>query len=106
MMKIYRVTYKSSDGLQYMSLAADSPEDARRLAEKAQLRREERFPLTFARLEEAAATGKPGQLAISPGLGGKALTEAWVKAETEKRKADHDRYVTGAWKIVKVEERN
>lgn len=105
-MKTYRVTFKDkSGGLLYMSLQAKDKEDAQKQAERSQYQREARFPLTFARLEQAAATGNAGGLAIDPRYGGKALTEAWVKAETEKRKADQDRYDKG-FTVVKVEERS
>jgi hypothetical protein len=102
--KTFRVHFKSTGGGQVMLLEAKDSDEAKRLAERAQHRRHERFPLTFARLEEAAATGKPGQLAIDPRLGGTALTEAWVKAETERRKRDVARYDDGDLKITKVEE--
>lgn len=94
--KRFRVTFKGPDGSRvHITLMAESREAAERLAQKAQFRREERFPLTFQRLEHTAATGEPGMLAIDPRFAGAALTEAWVKAETEKRKADQDRYVKG-----------
>lgn len=104
-MKRYRITFKSKDGsTQRMTLLANDRDEAQRLAERAQYRRHERFPLTFARLEQAAASGKPGGLAIDPKLAGKALTEAWVKAETERRKRDQARYDDGDLKISSVEE--
>jgi hypothetical protein len=103
--KRFRVTYKSKDGTsQLMTLLAKDAADAREQAEAAQARRHARFPLTFARLEQAKETGKPGVLAINPAFGGKALTEAWVKAETERRKADQGRYDDGDLKIASVEE--
>lgn len=103
-MKKFNVTFKGKDSLQVMSIMAKDKEEAQLLAERVQFRRHERFPLTFARLEEAASSGQPGQLAIDPRLTGKALTEAWVKAETEKRKRDQDRYDSGELKVVSVEE--
>jgi hypothetical protein len=104
-MKRFRVTFQSKDGSrQVMGLMAADKAEAQRLAERAQYRRHERFPLTFARLEQARETGNSGQLAIDPRFGGKALTEAWVKAETEKRKRDQARYDDGDLKIVSVEE--
>lgn len=103
-MKTFRVTFKGPDGkLVYMQLSAKNAEEAQRDAERAQFRRQERFPLTFQRLEQAAQTGEAGQLAVDPRFGGAALTEAWVKAETEKRKKDQGRYDKG-FKVVKVEE--
>jgi hypothetical protein len=104
-MKRFAITYRSKDGSrQVMTLLAKDKDEAERLAERAQHRRHERFPITFARLEHAAATGEPGLLAIDPKFGGKALTEAWVKAETERRKHDQARYDDGDLKIESVEE--
>ena len=80
--------------------AGKNAEDAQHEAERSQFRREERFPLTFERLEQAKDSGKPGVLSIDPRFAGKALSEAWVKAEIEKRK-DQDRY---GLKVVSVEE--
>ena len=58
-MKTFRVTLQGKDGkLVYISLQAKNAEEAERLAGEAQYRRQERFPLTFARLEQAAATGE------------------------------------------------
>lgn len=102
-MKTFRVTFKGKQSTQVMLLEARDADEARRLAERAQFRRHERFPLTFARLDEAAETGKPGMLAIDPRLGSGALTAAWVKAETERRKRDRARYDDGDLKVVKVE---
>lgn len=104
-MKRFRVTFKSKDGSsQRMTLLAADKAEAQRLAERAQFRRHERFPLTFARLEAAKDSGQPGQLAIDPRFAGASLTEAWVKAETEKRKRDQARYDDGDLKITSVEE--
>ena len=104
-MKRFRVTYRSKDGSsQRVTLLAKDKDEAQRLAERSQHRRHERFPLTFDRLEQAAASGEPGGLAIDPRFAGAALTEAWVKAETEKRKRDQARYDDGDLKIVSVEE--
>ena len=104
-MKRFRVTYKSKSGeVQRVTLLAASEDEAKQLADEAQSRRHARFPLTFARLDEAKETGQPGLLAIDARLGGEALTEAWVKAETEKRKRDQARYDDGDLKVVKVEE--
>jgi hypothetical protein len=100
----YRIVYKSKQGRQVMTVLADSKEDAKQQAEEAQARRHARFPLTFARLEQAKETGQPGVLAISPHFAGKALTQAWVKAETEKRKRDQARYDDGDLKIQSIEE--
>ena len=103
-MKTFRVTFKGKDSSQTMYLDAESPEQAKLLAERAQFRRHERFPLTFARLDQALETGEAGQLAVDPRFAGAGLTEAWVKAEREKRKRDEARYDSGELKIVKVEE--
>lgn len=101
---VFRVTLKGNDGkLVYMRLLAKNAEEAEQLAQEYQYRRKARFPLTFERLAQAADSGKPGQLAIGPQHGGAALTEAWVKAETEKRKRDAGRYEK-PFKVMKVEE--
>lgn len=103
-MKRFRATVKFKDGsVQRVTLLAKDKDEAKVLVERQQYRRVERGPLTFARLSEAAETGKPGQLAIDPRFSGAALTEAWVKAETERRKADLGRYDTG-FTIYKIEE--
>ena len=103
-MKTYRVTFKGKNSTQSMRLVAKDEAEARELAEQAQARRHGRFPLTFARLEQAKETGAPGLLAIDPKKAGGALTEAFVKAEVEKRKRDQARYDDGELKITKVEE--
>lgn len=100
--KRYRVTMQGSDkALVFVHVRAKNEEAAVHEAERSQFRREERFPLTFARLEEAKETGNPGLLALDPKLAGATLTEHAVKAETERRKRDQDRY---GLKVVKVEE--
>jgi hypothetical protein len=101
--KKFLVTFKGKEGRQHMTLLANDKEEAQRLAESYQHRRHARFPLTFARLDHALATGESGGLAISP-LGGKSLTEAAVKAEIEKRKRDQARYDSGELKVESVEE--
>lgn len=103
-MKTFRVTFKGKDSTQTMLLGAKDADEARRLAERAQFRRHERFPLTFDRLDQALETGQPGLLAVDPRFAGKALSEAWVKAEIEKRKRDQARYDDGDLKVAKVEE--
>jgi hypothetical protein len=103
--KRYRVTYKSKDGsVQYVTVLAKDADDAKAQADASQARRHARFPLTFARLEQAKETGQTGMLAIDPKFGGTALTEAWVKAETERRKVDQARYDNNDLKIVSVGE--
>ena len=102
--KRYRVTMKGGDGkLVYVTVRAKDEEAAAHEAELSQMRRESRFPLTFARLDQAADSGQPGMIGIDPKFGGQALTEAWVNAEREKRKADQTRYEKGM-KVVNVEE--
>lgn len=88
--KRYRITFKSKDGYQYLHLLAKDKEEAQRLAERAQHRRHERFPLTFDRIQQAHERGE--------------LTADQYKAELEKRKADEARYDAGDWKITKIEE--
>lgn len=100
----YRITFKEKSGRPlYLHLLAADKDEAQRLAERAQHRRHERFPLTFARLDQALETGNAGQLAVGASAG-QELTEAWVKAEIEKRKRDQARYDDGTLKLVKIEE--
>lgn len=99
----YRITFNDKSGKPlYLSLTAADKEEAHRLALVAQERRHARFPLTFHRLELAADTGKTGQLAVDPRTD---FTQAWVKAEVEKRKRDQGRYDDGTLKLVRIEER-
>jgi hypothetical protein len=84
-MKRYRIHFKSKGGDQYRKLLARSPEEAKQLAERAQFRRHERFPLTFQRLEES-------------------LTGEALKKEMERRKKDLARYDDGDLKIASVKE--
>ena len=101
-MKAFRVTYKSKDGsFQYVTLLAADKADAEKQAAEYQARRHSRFDLTFARLEQAKETGDTGMLAVAPG---QTVTEAFVKAETERRKRDRARYDNDDLKVVKVEE--
>ena len=103
--KRYRITFREKTGKHlYLHLLAADKDEAQRLAERAQYRRHDRFPLTFARLEQAKETGESGGLAISPGMAGAELTAAWVKAETEKRKRDQARYDDGTLKLIRIEE--
>lgn len=109
----YTVTMQGKDKqLVHVSLLATSPEEAEHLARRSQYRREERFPLTFARLDQALADGgkltgpisfDPRAITIDPKDGSQALTIGAVKAEIEKRKADQDRYGGGGLKVLKVE---
>lgn len=105
-MKKYTVTFKGKDSIQYMSFVAKDAEDARRLAERLQFRRHERFPLTFARINEAAETGKMGLLAADPKTGKMPAADVkrWAERETERRKRDEARYDSGELKVIKVEE--
>lgn len=101
-MKLYYVWLKGKDGaLVRTGVRAKDKGEAEELAVRAHARRQDRFDLTFSRLEEAKETGQPGMLAIDPKLGNKALTKAFIDAEIEKRKRDQDRY---GLKVVKVEE--
>jgi hypothetical protein len=103
-MKRYRATVKFKDGsVQRVTVMAEDRDDAKKQVEFQQFRRQERGPLTFSRLEQAADSGQPGMLSIDPKFGGQALTEAWVAAETEKRKADLGRYEK-PYTIDKIEE--
>jgi hypothetical protein len=84
-LKRYRIHFKSKRGDQYMKLMARNPEEAKNLAVKAQYRRQERFPLTFQRIEQS-------------------LTGAALKTEMERRKRDLARYEEDDLKIVSVKE--
>lgn len=99
----YRITFKDKTGQAlYLSLTAKDKLEAHRLALVAQRRRHARFPLTFYRLELAADTGRTGQLAVDPRTD---FTQAWVKAEVEKRKRDQGRYDDDEFKLIRIEER-
>ena len=84
-MKRWRITFKSPGGGQVMTLLADTRAEAEQEALRAQYRRQERFPLTFDRMNQ--------------NLSGKAL-----EAEMEKRKRDLERYEKANLKIDKIEE--
>lgn len=103
-MRQFNVVIEAKDGSrQYVSFQAKDRDDARRVAERLIFQREQRFQLTFDRLEQARETGEAGMLAVDPRLQGKALTEAWVKGELERRKRDQARYEAGL-SVKKVEE--
>jgi hypothetical protein len=102
--KRFRATVKFKDGsVQRVGVYAKDRDDAKRQVELHQFRRQERRSLTFARLDQIKETGQPGLYGIDPKFGGKALTEAWVKAETERRKKDLGRYDPD-YTIAKIEE--
>jgi hypothetical protein len=84
-LKRYRIHFKSKRGDQYMKLMARNPEEAQKLAEQAQFRRQARFPLTFQRIEQS--------------LSGDAL-----KKELERRKLDLARYEEDDLKVASVKE--
>lgn len=84
-MKRWRIHFKSPGGDQVMTLLADTKAEAEREAQRAQYRRQERFPLTFDRMEQ--------------NLTGKAL-----EAEMEKRKRDLERYEKGNLKVASIRE--
>lgn len=103
-MKLFLVTVKGKDSTQFVRVAAKDADEAKQIVEESNQRRHSRFELTFDRLAQAKETGRPGMLAIDPRFAGTALTDAWVKAETELRKRDQARYDDGELKITKVEE--
>lgn len=88
--KKFRVVFQGKKSLQYMTLMARNKEEAHQLAERAQYRRHERFPLAFERLEESRKK--------------KTITLEQFKAEVERRKRDQARYDDGELKIKSVEE--
>jgi hypothetical protein len=90
-MKKYRATFKAKDGsVQLMTLYAEDKASATRDAERAQFRREERFDLTFDRIQQAHERGE--------------LSKEQFAAEQERRKRDQARYDGGGLKLEKVEE--
>ena len=90
-MKKFRAIFKAKDGSeQRMVLYAADKESATRDAERAQFRREERFNLTFDRLQQAHDAGD--------------LTKELFAAEMERRKRDQARYEGSGLKLEKVEE--
>jgi hypothetical protein len=91
--KKYRAIFKAKDGSeQRMILYAADKETATRDMERAQFRREERFNLTFDRLQQAHNNGQ--------------LTKELFASEMDKRQRDQDRYGGGGMKLIKVEEVN
>jgi hypothetical protein len=91
--KKYRAIFKAKDGSeQRMILYAADKETATRDMERAQFRREERFNLTFDRLQQAHDRGD--------------LSKEQYAAEMERRQRDQDRYGGGGMKLIKVEEVN
>ncbi len=91
-MKRYTAHFKSKDGHQYVSLLADSKEEAEKEAKLHQSRRHLRFPLTFDRIQAAHDAGD--------------LTSDQFKAEILRRKRDQARYDDDALKLVSVKEEN
>lgn len=89
-MKTFVVTFKGKSSEQQMTLQARDADEARRLAERAQFRRHERFPLTFARLDESLGRGE--------------LSKEIHRAQTELRKLDQGRYDDGELKVKSVRE--
>jgi hypothetical protein len=89
--KRFRGVFKAKDGSEIrMTVLADSKEEAQRELERAQFRREERFSLTFDRVQQAHDRGD--------------LSKEQFKAEMEKRKADQARYDGAGLKLASVEE--
>jgi hypothetical protein len=88
--KSFIVHFKGKKSEQFMELQARDSGEARMLAERAQFRRHERFPLTFDRIQQAHERGD--------------LDEKQLKAELERRKRDQGRYDDGELKIVSVKE--
>lgn len=86
----YLVHFKSKGGDQYMELMAADRDEAKQLAERAQFRRHERFPLTFSRIQQAHELGN--------------LSKEQFKAELERRKRDVARYDDGDIKVASIKE--
>lgn len=90
-MKKFRATFKAKDGSEIrMTVLADTKEEAQREVERAQFRREERFSLTFDRVQQAHDRGE--------------LSKEQFKAELDRRERDRDRYDGAGLKLAKVEE--
>lgn len=90
-MKRFRATFKAKDGSEVrMTVLADTKDEAQREVERAQFRREERFDLTFDRIQQAHDRGD--------------LTKEQFKAELARRERDRDRYDGKGLKLMKVEE--
>jgi hypothetical protein len=90
-MKKYRAILKAKDGsVQRVTLRAENREAAETAVLFQQFRREERFNLTFDRLQQAHDAGT--------------LTPEQFKAEMEKRKQDQARYEGSGFKLEKIEE--
>jgi hypothetical protein len=103
-MKRFRGHVKFKDGTVIrMTVLAKDRDDAREQIDAAQKARAGRADRTFANLAAIKETGQPGMYGIDPKYGGAALTEAFVKRETEKRKRDLGRYDTD-YRIEKIEE--
>lgn len=90
-MKKFRATFKAKDGSEIrMTVLADTKDEAQREVERAQFRREERFDLTFDRMQQAHERGD--------------LSKEQYKAELERRQRDQARYEGKGLSLVKVEE--
>lgn len=90
-MKRFRGIFKAKDGSRIrMVVLADTREEAQRELERAQFRREERFNLTFDRLQQAHDRGD--------------LSKDKFKVELERRQRDQARYEGAGLKLEKVEE--
>jgi len=87
-----------------MEILANDRDEAVRLAERAQFRRHERFPLTFQRLDESLDSGRLHQLLARDPRTPDEYTKAVHRAQVELRKRDQGRYDDGEFKIEKVEE--
>jgi hypothetical protein len=91
-MPVYEVVFKGKNSRQYMTLTAKDSDEAKRLAKQQQARRHMRFPLTFARLDQALETGEMGLLAASVRKPSPDELKAWHSRQTELRKRDQARY--------------
>jgi hypothetical protein len=89
--KKYRATFEGKDGsMQRVTLRAESKEAAEKAVLHQQYRREERFNLTFDRLQQAHKSGT--------------LTKEMYASELEKRQRDQARYEGKGMTLKKLEE--
>jgi hypothetical protein len=91
-LKRYRVVFGPKGAIQHVTLYARNKPEAEQLAVAHQQRRQSRFPLTFARLEQGVDFTQPGRK----------MSAADIKAEMERRNQDQDRYEKGKVEILEV----
>ena len=91
-LKRYRVVFGPKGSIQHVSLYARNRPEAEMLAVAHQERRAARFPLTYARLEQGVDFTRPGRK----------MSASDIKAETERRNRDQERYEKGPLPILEI----